>query len=75
MILWDTYSHDPEGWFVQVMADVDDAYDGGLDDDTNWYTPNYTTAQRNIEDVETPKTWTSGPVELTNHTRNSTGSL
>jgi len=64
-ILWDTYTHDPEGWWVQVYADVDDNYDGGVDYAANWYTPmGYTT---NVDGKgDKPVKWTSGPVELCN---------
>jgi hypothetical protein len=67
-ILWDTYTHDPDGWFVQVYADVDDSYDGGVDYATNWLTlkdpSQYTTNYDNKG--ERPTTWESGPVELVN---------
>ena len=68
VILWDTYTHDPDGWFVQVMADVNDEYDGGVDYATNWCTESptciYTTNYDNKG--ERPTEWESGPVELTN---------
>ena len=63
-ILWDTYPHDPDGWFVQVYADVDDLYDGGVDFVSNWNTPEYYTNYDNRGDRKT--TWISGPVELCN---------
>lgn len=61
-ILWDSWTHDPEGWYVQVMADVADSYDGGVDYKTNWYGENYTT---NVDGKgERATSWASGPVEL-----------
>lgn len=67
VILWDTYPHDPDGWYVQVVCDVDDDYDGGVDHDNNWWVldgNDYTTNYDNKG--ERPVAWESGPVELVN---------
>ena len=50
VIAKDSYTHDPDGWFVQVSVHVQDDYDGAVRCDNNFY-------------KEYPSKWTSGPVE------------
>jgi hypothetical protein len=57
----DSYTHDPEGWYVQVNCNVLDRYDGGVDYETNWYKGNYTTG---INNTPITKPWNSGPVDV-----------
>ena len=57
----DSYTHDPDGWYVQVVCNVLDDYNGGVDYETNWYKGHYTTG---VNDDPLAKPWTSGPVEM-----------
>jgi hypothetical protein len=57
----DSGTHDPDGWYVQVVANVEDSYDGGVNYDTNWYKGKYVTGINNTP-ITSP--WRSGPVEV-----------
>ncbi len=59
----DSYTHDPDGWYVQVIGNVDDNYTGGVDYETNWYRGYYTAG---VDDALIDDTvgFTSGPVEM-----------
>lgn len=51
----DSFVHNPDAHFVQIVGKVNDAYEGKVDYETNWYgAENYATK------------WTSGPVEIVN---------
>jgi glyoxylase-like metal-dependent hydrolase (beta-lactamase superfamily II) len=71
VIPWNTYSHDPDGWYVQVFGKVNDSYKGGVDQATNWYTlegNTYMTGQDGTGDK--PVNWTAGPIEICNTPEN-----
>lgn len=57
----DSYTHDPDGWYVQVVTTVRDGYDGGVNYDTNWFKGNYVIGAKN-EPLTKP--WASGPVDV-----------
>jgi len=64
VIPWNSYCHDPEGWYVQVVCKVADDYAGGVTYDSNWNKGNYVTG---IKGKETPiTTFEGGPVEMAN---------
>jgi hypothetical protein len=69
VIPWNTYSHDPSKWYVQVFGKVNDSYKGGVVQATNWYTMEggvYMTGIAGKGDV--PVTWSGGggPIEICN---------
>ena len=78
VIPWNTYSHDPSGWYVQVYGKVisHPDYKGGVDYATNWYHlealaglhPDYMTGIDGKGDK--PVVWTSGPIEICNTPEN-----
>jgi hypothetical protein len=71
VIPWNTYSHDPDGWYVQVFGKVNDGYKGGVNQATNWYTlegNTYMTGQDGTGDK--PVNWTAGPIEICNTPEN-----
>jgi hypothetical protein len=57
----DSYTHDPDGWYVQVICNVLDNYDGGVNYDTNWYKGKYVAG---ANDIPIARPWSSGPVEI-----------
>lgn len=57
----DSYTHDPNGWYVQVICRVNDDYEGGVDYETNFYKGNYTSG---VNDEPYTKAWPGGPVEM-----------
>jgi hypothetical protein len=74
VIPWNTYSHDPSKWYVQVYGKVEDGYTGGVTFTDNWYNKPiadggagmvYMTGN-NATKTDTPVTWTSGPIEVCN---------
>ena len=60
----DAYTMDRDGWYVQVICNVDDDYDGGLSYDDNFYKGQYTSGKNN-EPISAP--WLSGPIEFGNN--------
>ena len=76
VIPWNTYSHDPGGWYVQVFGKVNDSYKGGVNYATNWYHlealaglhADYMTAQ--TDGIDKPVVWTDGPIEICNTPEN-----
>jgi glyoxylase-like metal-dependent hydrolase (beta-lactamase superfamily II) len=50
----DSFVHEPNAYFVQIVCHVNDDYAGKVDYDTNWNNGNYAGQ------------WTSGPVEIAN---------
>ncbi|MGE4354348.1 MAG: MBL fold metallo-hydrolase [Oscillospiraceae bacterium] len=46
----DSYTHDPDGWYVQIVGNVLDDYNGGVYNDDNWYD-------------DYASSWSSGPIE------------
>lgn len=59
----DSYVHDPDGWYVEIIGRVDDGYKGGLNYDENFYKGQYVTGKNNTL-LTAP--WTSGPIEMSN---------
>mgnify|MGYP003772302345 FL=1 len=57
----DSCTHDPDGWYIQVVCKVRDSYDGGVDYETNWYKGKYVTG---LQNAPLTKPWASGPVEV-----------
>jgi hypothetical protein len=57
----DAYTNDPDGWYVQVVCNVQDSYDGGVAYDTNWYKGSYVLGAKN-EPLTKP--WATGPVDV-----------
>ena len=67
VIPWDTYSHDPSGWYVQVVGKVNDSYMGGLDYASNWYVKEGNSYMTNFDGKGVrATTWESGPAEISN---------
>jgi len=67
VIPWDTYSHDPSGWYVQVIGKVNDSYKGGIDYATNWHVLAGNQYMTNFDGKGVRATvWDSGPVEMCN---------
>lgn len=58
----DAYVHDPDGWYVQVVCNVEDSYDGGVRYDSNFYKGQYVTGAKNDQ---LKSAWLDGPVEFT----------
>lgn len=57
----DAYVHDPDGWYVQLICNVQDEYDGGVRYDSNFYKGNYTAGADN---KPLASAWLDGPVEF-----------
>lgn len=68
----DSCTHDPDGWYIQVICRVNDGYDGGVNYDTNWYKGHYVAGPK---DEPIAKPWDSGPVEITISPTNWTETL
>jgi hypothetical protein len=67
VIPWNTYSHDPDLWYVQVFGKVNDGYKGGVNQATNWYTLEGNTYMTGIDGTgDKPVNWTAGPIEICN---------
>ncbi len=63
----DSYVADPDGWYIQLICNVQDDYDGGLLYEENFFKGQYATGTKGLEEETLTSPWLSGPIEFGNN--------